>query len=234
VDTERDNAGHTRRERSPLQNPLIQRVVRAAALALIVGVAVGILYLAGILGRESSVSQSGIPIENARLLDTARPESAGFEIGPAPGKLAPDFEVSDFEGDRVKLSDFRGRPVYVNFWASWCIPCRVEMPDIYQVLQERGGPDGLAVISVNRGEPLGRARSFLEGIRRKDGGEGVSFTVDALDPDDTLYRAYRGLGMPVSIFVDRDGVVTKVFNGQMRLADMQAAVTEAERGWAKE
>jgi len=215
--------------------PLKARLIRAVVLAVVVGVALAVLSAIGIVGREGGgVSESGVEIENARLLDTASAERGGFEIGPAPGKLAPDFEVSDFEGDRVKLSDFRGRPVYVNFWASWCIPCRVEMPDIYQVLQERGGPDGIAVISVNRGEPLGRARSFLEGIRRKDGGEGVSFTVDALDPDDTLYRAYRGLGMPVSIFVDRDGVVTKVFNGQMRLADMQAAVTEAERGWAKE
>ena len=215
--------------------PLKARLIRAVVLAVVVGVALAVLSAIGIVGREGGgVSESGVEIENARLLDTARPESGDFEIGPAPGKLAPDFEVSDFEGDRVKLSDFRGRPVYVNFWATWCIACIAEMPDIYQVLQERGGTEGLAVISVNRGEPLGRARSFLEGIQRKDGGEGVSFTVDALDPDDTLYRAYRGLGMPVSVFIDRAGVVTKVFNGQMRLADMQAAVTEAERGWAKE
>src|SRR3990170_2520556 len=124
--------------------PLKARLVRAAVVAVVVGVALAVLSAIGIVGREGGgVSESGVKIENARLLDTARPESGGFEIGPAPGKLAPDFEVSDFEGDRVKLSDFRGRPVYVNFWATWCFACIAEMPDIYQVLQERGGTEGL-------------------------------------------------------------------------------------------
>jgi thiol-disulfide isomerase/thioredoxin len=59
------------------------------------------------------------------------------------GKLAPNFEIDDFDGVRHRLSDFRGKVVFVNFWATWCDPCRLEMPDIYKLEQARG--DELAV-----------------------------------------------------------------------------------------
>lgn len=208
------------------------RLLRALALAAIVGVALGALFATGNLGRQGGgVTESGVRIENARLLETSQPSGMDLEAGTQPGRLAPDFEVSAFGGNRVKLSAFRGRPVYLNFWATWCGPCQAEMPDIYRLQQERGGPDGLAVISVNRGEPLGRAMEFIESIEREDGGKGVTFTVQALDPDDTLYQAYRGLGMPLSVFIDRNGVVTRVYNGLMTLSDMEEAWVGAAEGW---
>ena len=114
----------------------------------------------------------------------------------------------------------------MSFWASWCGPCKRELPDIEQ-LQARH-PDDLVVIAVNRAEPLGRARGFLEDLTRADGGTGVSFPVNGIDPDDTLYDEYRGLGMPVSIFIDADGVVTHVHNGLILLEQMEEAVDEAQ------
>jgi thiol-disulfide isomerase/thioredoxin len=205
---------------------LRRRLVGAAGLVVIVGAAVGILALAGVIGGESG----GEGIENVALLDPLR--AAGqeqLEVGTSAGQLAPDFEISDINGVRHRLSDYRGKVVYLNFWATWCEPCLVELGEI-QELQDRN-PETLAVVAVNRRQDVGDAEGYLRDLPRVDGGSGVSFAVNGLDPDDTLYDRYVRLfpePMPVSIFVNADGVVTDVLNGQIRLAQMEQAVTEAQ------
>lgn len=200
---------------------LKQRLTALAGLVVIVGVVVGILAIAGLVGSQGG----GEGIDNVKMVDTPQPEGEDLETGAEVGKLAPDFQIDDFDGVRHRLSDFRGKVVYVNMWATWCVPCGVEMPDIYSL--EQSQPDEVVVIAVNRSQPLDTARKWLEGLPRKDGGTGVSFTVNGMDPDDTLYRAYRGLGMPVSYFIDPNGVVTRVFNGLITLDVMEQAVNEA-------
>jgi thiol-disulfide isomerase/thioredoxin len=201
---------------------LRRRLTALAGLSAIVGVAMVALLGIGVLGNQGG----GEGIEDALVLDTPQAVGRpGLDVGAQVGRLAPDFEISDFDGARRRLSDFRGKTVYVSFWASWCGPCKRELPDI-QKLQDRH-PDDLVVIAVNRAEPLGRARSFFEGLTRDDGGKGVSFPVNGMDPDDTLYNKYRGLGMPVSIFIDPDGVITQVHNGLILLEQMEEAVAES-------
>ena len=202
--------------------PLKRRLTALAGLVVIVGVVVGALTVAGLVGSRGG----GEGIDNVKIIDTPQPDSrTDLEVGAEVGKLAPNFEIDDFDGVRHRLSDFRGKVVFVNFWATWCEACKVEMPDIYKLEQARG--DEVAVISVNRSQPLDKARAFLDELPRTDGGTGVSFTVNGMDPDDTLFRAYRGLGMPTSYFIDRDGVVTRVFTGFVTLDIMEQAVNEA-------
>ena len=74
---------------------------------------------------------------------------------------------------------------------------------------------------------MNRAEEFFANIEKFNGEPGVSFTVNGLDPDDTLYNKYRGLGMPVSVFVDANGMVTSVFNGLINLEIMEESVAEA-------
>jgi len=131
-----------------------------------------------------------------------------LEVDPKEGALAPDFEASDAGGRRLRLSDYRGRPVLVNFWATWCVACRAEMPAIQTVLEHHRS-EGFAVIAVNEGEGAEAARRFLEDV-------GVSFDL-ALDPRRTIADAYRLPGMPASFFVDRDGVIRQVWYGEMSL-----------------
>jgi thiol-disulfide isomerase/thioredoxin len=199
-----------------------QRLLALGGLVLIVGVVLGGLALAGLVGNQGG----GSGIESIALLDTpsafAQPDLA---VAPEKGKLAPDFEISSFDGNRHRLSDFRGKPVYVNFWATWCLPCGLELPDI-QKLQQRHGDD-LVVITVNRREPLDRAEQYFAKLPHMDGGTGVSFTVNGIDPDDALYSEYRAFGMPVSVFIDRKGVVTRVVNGLIVLHQMETLYTEA-------
>ncbi len=206
----------------PWVRDLRRRLVTLVALSGVVGAAVAALAFVGVLGSQGG----GEGIEDAVVLNTTAPAGlADLDVGPQEGKLAPDFEISDFDGTRQRLSDFRGQVVYVSFWASWCGPCKRELPDIEKL--QASHPDDLVVIAVNRAEPLGRAEGFLEDLTRSDGGKGVSFAVNGIDPDDTLYDEYRGLGMPVSIFIDPDGVVTEVHNGLLLLDQMEEAVAEA-------
>ncbi len=211
----------------PQTRDLRQRLITLGSIVAIVGVAVVGLWLAGILGNQGGgTARTGIEIENVLLLDTQPlPGQPDLDVGPSVGKLAPDFELSDFDGARHKLSDFRGKVVYVNVWATWCVPCQVELPDQQELLNSH--PDDLAIITVNRAEPVSRAQAFFEVLPNNEGGIGVSFTVNGLDPDDTLFNEYRGLGMPVSIFIDANGVVTRVHNGLLLLEQMEEAFAEA-------
>ena len=203
------------------------RLQALAGLVVIVGGVTLALFLAGVLGGQGGgETESGVKIEDAQVL--APPPAPGRgDLGVAPkvGALAPDFEISDYNGVRQRLSSFRGKPVYLNFWATWCVPCQAELPDIQELLDRH--KDELVVVTVNRREPLERARLYFQNIEKLNGKPGISFSVNGLDPDDTLYREYRGLGMPVSVFIDADGVVTRVNNGLIRLDQMEEAVAEA-------
>ncbi len=206
----------------PWLRDLRKRLIALAGVVVAVGIAVAILSFAGVLGNQGG----GEGIEDVLVLSPPSPVGrADLEVGPQAGKVAPDFEISAFDGSRHRLSDFRGKVVYVNFWATWCVPCTIELPDIQQL--QALHQDDLIVITVNRREPLDRAMTYFRNLPRQDGGTGVSFTVNGMDPDDTLYREYQALGMPASFFVDAGGVVTRVVNGLILLPQMEQAVAEA-------
>jgi thiol-disulfide isomerase/thioredoxin len=204
-------------------------LIAGAGLIVIVGAAIGGLALVGVIGgRGGGTTESGVPIEDAEFREP--PRAAGQEdlvVGVGEGQLAPDFVISDFDGARHKLSDFRGDVVYLNFWATWCTPCIAELGDI-QELQARN-PESLSIIAVNRKQSLGEAEGWFEKLPTNDGGKGVSFTVNGMDPDDRLYERLVRLknSMPVSIFINSEGVVTSVANGAIRLSQMEQAVAEA-------
>ena len=200
------------------------RLRALAGLVVIVGAAVAALFFAGILGSQGG----GEGIEDAVVLDPPRgPGQEDLDVLPKVGSLAPDFEISDFDGARHRLSDFRGKPVYVNFWATWCIPCQRELPEIQELLDRH--EDDLAIITVNTNEPLDRAKAFFANIEKLNGEPGVSFTVDGMDPDETLYRKYTPFpgALPVSVFIDANGKVVKVLTGLIDLETMEEAVAEA-------
>lgn len=200
-----------------------QRLIALGGLIVIVGAVLAVLLVAGVLGNQGG----GKGIDKVRLLDTLRPSAhASLAVGPAAGEVAPDFEISAFDGTRHRLSEFRGKVVYVNFWATWCQPCVAELPDIADLLD--GHASELVVITVDRAEPLDRARNFFATLRRNDGSTGVNFTVDGLDPDDTLFQKYRALGTPTSLFIDASGVISSVHFGAIDFKTMEQAVAEAQ------
>lgn len=202
-----------------------KRLLALAGLVLIAGAAVGALSAAGRLGNRGG----GEGISAVTLLDTPG-ASEDLAVRPEIGSLAPDFEVSAFDGTRHRLSDYRGKVVFVNLWATWCIFCQLEMPDLYKL--ENLHPDEVAVMSINRREPLQNAISFLENMPLQDGRRGVSFTVNGIDPGDTLYGEYRALGMPASYIIDPTGVIRRTASGPILLPKMEEILSEILAGAA--
>ncbi len=123
------------------------------------------------------------------------------EHGPEIGKLAPDFTLNRLDGQEVSLSSFRGRPVLLNFWATWCGPCRIEMP-LLQGVYEKWAGTGLVLLAVNLQEGPSEVKEFVESA-------GYTFPV-LLSPGNDVPLAYNIRGIPATFFVDADGVIRDV------------------------
>jgi thiol-disulfide isomerase/thioredoxin len=142
-----------------------------------------------------------------------------FASGDWAGKSAADFALRALDGRRVRLSDFRGKVVIVNFWATWCGPCKVEMPWLVE-FYERYRASGLEIlgVSVDDGDP-DRVAKFVRARR-------VSYTI--LLKDDAVVDAYGGLRfLPQSFFIGRDGKIIKRTYGIQAKREFEADVTDA-------
>ena len=183
------------------------------------------LWQAGLLSpADEPEREAGVQLEAPRT-DLPTPPVAGRSVGLQVGDVAPDFGFSSFDGERLLLSDLRGRPVLLNFWASWCIPCRKEMPLMELALREHAG-DRLAVVAVNYGERIGPAEGFLERLNIELNG----FTF-AYDPEQAVARRYGILGLPVTYFVDAQGVIIRVVPGELTEGIIRPAITDTVRGF---
>ena len=133
--------------------------------------------------------------------------TAGASIKAEEGALAPDFLLEALDGDETRLSDYRGQPVVLNFWATWCVSCRKEMPQLIEAYDAHRD-DGLVVIGLNLQESESIIRPFVDDF-------GIDFPV-LIDRDGEVGDDYRLLGLPTTFFIDRDGVVESVFIGQFK------------------
>ena len=131
----------------------------------------------------------------ALLLALALPASAQ-ELKPWTGGATPALELADMQGARHRLADYRGKVVLVNFWATWCVPCRDEMPSIERL---RASLDSkrFAVLAVNLAEPESRIQKFLDAVP-------LSFPV-LLDRDAKIARAWQAKMLPATYIVGPDG-----------------------------
>jgi len=145
------------------------------------------------------------------------PASPG-NSAPVMDSLAPDFTLKDLDGNTVRLSDFRGKVVFLNFWATWCGPCRMEMADIEEVHQEYRNR-GVVVLGVDLRESAGMVRSFVQ-----QGGYTWTFL---LDTSGQVGTAYRVRGIPSSFFIDREGVIRAVAVGAIPGETMEQYLAQA-------
>lgn len=159
------------------------RRVRLAASALVVAAALGVGFLL-FGGSGDGVSVSG----------TA-----------AGGRPVPHVSLTDFDGARFDLADYRGKPVVLNFWASWCPFCVAEMPDFQRVHQELG--DRVAFVGVNLRDNGSAAQALA-------GKTGVTYRL-AADPNGRVYSSFKGTGMPTTVFIDAHGRLVDLVTGQL-------------------
>ena len=138
---------------------------------------------------------------------TDRPETPtpDVQIGTQAGERAPDFALSDLEGDTVRLSDLHGQVILVNFWATWCGYCKQEMPDLQAVYADYQAR-GLVVLALDQAE--GR-----DAVQRFRDEHSLTFPM-LLDGDGAVGSQYRAGGLPMTYIIDRAGIVRAILVGQ--------------------
>lgn len=136
-----------------------------------------------------------------------RSSSGGVSVDGAAalGAPAPDVEMTDFDGQTFTLDEYEGKPLVLNFWASWCPNCIAEMPDFERVSQ--AVRDEVVFLGVNQRDQHGAAVDLAEET-------GVTYRL-ARDPQGRVFDAFGGAGMPTSVFIDADGNVVDVVTGQL-------------------
>lgn len=162
-------------------------VISAVAVAAALAVVVGVLAFSGTLGSSS-------------------PGASVIVVGrnPLMGQPAPDFTLQTIDGQTISLSSLRGRPVIVNFWASWCVPCQQEFPLLVSAYQKYSG-DGLQILGVIYNDGPQTATAFARSY-------GATWPL-LQDPDQTAWKAFKNSLVPVSYYIDRDGTVRAVSYG---------------------
>jgi len=154
----------------------------------------------------------------ALLLATAGPASAA-ELKPWEGGATPAFAVEDLKGQSHELADYKGKVVLVNFWATWCEPCRAEMPSIDRLRNSLKGKP-FEVLAVNMAEPLSRIEKFSETMP-------LGFPL-LRDRDGSVSKTWKAKLLPASYLIGRDGRIHYVAYGELdwSSAPVRARVNE--------
>ncbi len=165
----------------------------------VLGLAFGLVFLLGCAAEQASSDR-----------DPASEQESSVELGvvqpgsPEPGGQAPDFALRDMDREIVRLSDFRGKPIVLNFFASWCVPCLVEMP-LIQDAHIRAEEAGYVVLGIAVQDSRGALRSLSEAM-------GLTFPM-VLDGDNSVGIAYHVVGPPATFFIDENGKIISVVAG---------------------
>jgi thiol-disulfide isomerase/thioredoxin len=138
----------------------------------------------------------------------------GYDVTPlGNGVVAPPLQALDLQGKTWRLADLRGRAVLLNFWATWCPPCRAEMPSLQQ-LAEIYGPEQLQVLALNVGEGPRRITQYLQS-------SGLNLTV-LLDPRSEIARAWGANALPTTYLIDSDGRPRQRLRGEVDWTSREA------------
>jgi thiol-disulfide isomerase/thioredoxin len=181
--------------------------------------------------RPAGKAASDCPAESsalaAKLAPMAKGELAALSVAAEP-RRAEQFAFQREDGAKVTLADFRGRAVLLNLWATWCVPCRAEMPALDRLQAEKGGPN-FEVVAVNVDTArLERRGAFLDSI-------GVKTLTRYADPSgdafETLRKDGKALGLPVTLIVDKDGCEIGAVEGGAKWDSAEAqALVETLKG----
>jgi peroxiredoxin len=182
---------------------------------IVLGLALTLIIFGGnLFGRADEAANSaetnGSILEQVPAFEPVESDSAQLPTGGGLleiGDLAYDFALNDVNGNSVQLSDYAGQPVIINFWATWCGPCQVEMPELeaaYQAHQE----EGLVILALDQKEPAEDVANFFEEL-------GLNFTA-VLDTEGTVSQLYGVANvLPTTFFINRNGEVTAIHRGPM-------------------
>jgi peroxiredoxin len=174
-----------------------------------------LILVVGALGLSLYYQNTSREVVVANSLDDPR-------VGISAGQIAPDFIGTTLEGRSIQLSDFRGKIVLVNDFASWCGPCLAETPHLVDIYNAEQGE--LVIIGLN----LQESESSVTGYRDEFN---IPYPL-VMDPDGKLTEIYRPIGLPTSWFIDSEGVVHYVHAGPMTTPMLQEALAAVREGRA--
>lgn len=148
-----------------------------------------------------------------------KPPDEPIELGFKPASVsytAPELELTDVNGTPVSLADYRGRVVLVNNWATWCPPCKAEMPDLETYYQSHN-KDGFMLIGISAGDTQKQVADFIEDY-------GITFPM-WLDPQESALAAFQTMNLPSSFVIDERGTVRLAWTGAISLENLEKYVT---------
>ncbi|MEF2094390.1 MULTISPECIES: TlpA disulfide reductase family protein [Peribacillus] len=136
------------------------------------------------------------------------------------GAKAPNFSLKTLDGKQVELSDYKGKKVMLNFWATWCPPCKKEMPDMEKYTQQAG--DDVVVLAVNI-DPENDVQAFVED-------NGITFTIplDSQSAKNPVNERYKILSIPTTYFIDKEGIIRNKVISAMQLKDMERNINSMQ------
>jgi len=153
------------------------------------------VIIAAVIGIAAMVYEPNPPpATTSKVTPVQTTGTTGYQIG----NTAPDFQLTDLAGRNVTLSSLRGKPVVLNFWATWCGPCKAEMPFLQQVYNERKGTD-IIILTIDLGESLSKVQGFLTDNK-------LTLPV-LLDTTQTTAKQYGISAIPTTFFIDGNGII---------------------------
>lgn len=173
------------------------------------------------LAAQSGAAQPGALAAPAPAEGSAPQAKAVVDLSipaePQIGFRAPDFTLQTLDGVAIRLSDLAGRPVLINYWATWCVPCQKELPLLQTLYQEYQGK-GLVIITINAIE-----QDSVEKVQAMVAEKGMTYPV-LLDKGDQFAKAYQAIFFPTTFFVDASGVIQHITLGDSSEADLRARI----------
>jgi thiol-disulfide isomerase/thioredoxin len=208
------------------------RNILLATLVIVIAVIIGLMVLiyavlnddepdqvnlppAAVSGRPTPLPYDYIPPELATRLPTQNAPSY-------LGSPVPDYAVQTLDGNPVRLTDFAGKVVVLNFWASWCVPCQEELPLLQNYARNSG--DDVQVIALtnpNNGQTIGDVESFLQTY-------GITDLLVVLDQHNALHSTFGVLVLPSTYFIDPDGTVKRYIPGVLTVTEVDQFVRELQ------
>ena len=185
----------------------LKNLILPLVTVLIFGICI---YTVSIYNKNKSNGQVITNKEAPKVNDS----SADSTVSRIP---ALDFKLKDLNGKEVSLSDYKGKKVFLNFWASWCGPCKAEMPDIEKLYKETKDSD-LVILTVNLGEDKDTVKSFTDNAK-------YNFTV-LLDLDQSVAAKYKISAIPTSYFIDKEGNIVSTIRGALTLEQMKDYISK--------
>lgn len=197
--------------------------MKKSLIVLIAAVLIGVSIIT-VNSYNSSNAKANTSVENKdKGSSTQNNNTSTQPIGINPNVIktkAIDFKLKDLNGKEMSLSDLKGKKVFLNFWATWCPPCKAEMPEIQKLYEETKDSD-VVIVAVEIGEPLDTVKSFIDSNK-------YSFKV-LLDSDQSVATKYNIASIPTSYFIDVDGNIVSKHVGGMNIDQMKEYIKTLDK-----